>query len=250
VHQKWGVDKLSSTTRIAAILAAGGVGERFGANGSLSKQFQDLGGKPMYSWSLKTLSDHPAIDQVVLVGRADMHKIIQSQLPQLIASAAQVILVAGGSTRQASVLAGLEALNQQTPHPSHVLIHDAARPFLEKDQLDRFLAVLCERGPCACGMPVYDTIKRTADDVIIGTLDRRGLCAIQTPQGAPFQMLLDAHRQAQQEGVDATDDVALLERKKISVLVVQGSPTNIKITNPEDMPIAEALAARRNVLTK
>jgi 2-C-methyl-D-erythritol 4-phosphate cytidylyltransferase len=235
--------------RIAAILAAGGVGERFG-DPSLPKQFLNLGGKPVYAWSLITLSEHPAIDSIVLVARSDMHHAIQSELPNLVSSPDRIILASAGKTRQESVHAGLEALNSAASRPTHVLIHDAARPFLERDQLDRFLIALSERGACACGLPVSDTIKRTTDDVIVETLERTGLYAMQTPQGAPFNLLLEAHRQARKDGVDATDDVALLERIRISVTIVQGSSINIKVTNPGDMLIAEALAAKKNVLSK
>src|SRR5277367_2024738 len=215
----------------------------------MPKQFLELGGKPMYSWSLKTLVDHPAIDEVVLVARADMHNVIQSQLPHLLSPSDRILIASGGKSRQQSVYAGLEALNRRLNRPTHVLIHDAARPFLEKEQLDRFLIVLTERGPCACAMPVSDTIKRVSDDVIVETLDRKELYAMQTPQGAPFDLLLEAHRRARKERYDATDDVALLERIQISVTIVQGSATNLKVTNPEDMLIAEALTARKNMLT-
>jgi 2-C-methyl-D-erythritol 4-phosphate cytidylyltransferase len=231
--------------RIAAILAAGGLGERFGR----AKQFLSLGGKPMYAWSLITLSKHPAIETIILVARADMHHSIQSELPDFVSSADRIVFAPAGKTRQESIYAGLQALDKQANRPSHVLTHDAARPFLEKEQLDLFLTVLLERGPCACGIPVSDTIKRTTDDVIVETIERTGLYAMQTPQGAPFNLLLDAHRQAIKDGVDATDDVALLERIQISVTIVRGSSTNIKVTNPDDMLIAEALTARKNMLT-
>jgi 2-C-methyl-D-erythritol 4-phosphate cytidylyltransferase len=240
---------LSSSIRVAAILAAGGLGERFGSD-SMPKQFLELGGKPMYAWSLNTLIDHPSVDTVVLVARKDMHNVIQSQLPHLVSSDRRILIANGGKTRQESVHAGLEALKRELNRPSHVLIHDAARPFLEREQLDRFLTALFEHGPCACAMPVSDTIKRTADDVIVETLDRRGLYAMQTPQGAPFDLLLQAHKQAHKDGYDATDDVALLERIQISVKIVLGSAINLKVTNPDDMLIAEALATRKNVLTK
>jgi 2-C-methyl-D-erythritol 4-phosphate cytidylyltransferase len=215
----------------------------------MPKQFLLLGGRPMYAWSLKTLTDHPAVDTIALVARADMHDLIRSQLPQLVSSSQRVFIAAGGRTRQESVYAGLAILKRAAKPPSHVLVHDAARPFLEKEQLDRFLLCLAQ-GPCACAMPVSDTIKRTADDVIVETLDRRGLYAMQTPQGAAFELLVQAHEQARQEGYDATDDVALLERIQISVKIVLGSATNIKVTNPDDMLVAEALAARKSVLTK
>jgi len=199
----------------------------------------------MYVWSLKTLREHPDISQVVLVARSEMHPVIQSEMAFWMTSDTPVTLVEAGGTRQESVYAGLEKLCTQSNRPTHVLVHDAARPFLEHEQIDRFLSVLHEVGACALAVKVSDTIKRTDGDVITETLSRQGLYAMQTPQGASFDLFLEAHRQAKAEGFDATDDVALLERRKISVKIVEGSANNMKITNREDMLIAEALASRK-----
>jgi len=236
---------LSHPRRIAAILAAGGLGHRFGGDNSLPKQFLLLGGKPMYLWSLKTLWENPSVGIIVIAARQDLHKVIAGQLESQIAGSKRILLAGAGKTRQASVYEALKVLEGVSERPTHVLVHDAARPFLDKQTLSEFISVLTEIGPCACAVPVSDTIKRTADDVIVETLKREGLYAMQTPQGAEFDLLLAAHRQAIADGHDATDDVALLERIQISVRVVSGSSTNIKMTNPEDMRIAEALSAQK-----
>jgi 2-C-methyl-D-erythritol 4-phosphate cytidylyltransferase len=236
---------LSQAIRTAAILVAGGLGERLKTESALPKQYLLLQGRPVYVWSLKTLIEHPDISQVVLVARSEMRQIIQDEIASWIHSDTPIMLAEAGATRQASVYAGLEVLCAQSNRPTHVLVHDAARPFLEREQIDRFLSVLHEEGACAVAMKVSDTIKRTDGDVITETLSRPGLYAMQTPQGASFDLFLEAHRQAKAEGFDATDDVALLERRQISVKIVEGSARNMKITNREDMLIAEALASRK-----
>ena len=236
---------LSQSPDTAAILVAGGRGERFAEPGeeSLAKQFLELGGRPVYLWSLATLCTVPAISMVVVVARQEMHERIASDVAQFMPQNERKILLAlAGKTRQDSVRSGLEMAAAQPLSPRFVFSHDAARPFVSGRLLKDFIEALYEGKACAVATPLTDTIKRVEGVVIKETLDRNQLFSVQTPQGCGFEMLMDAHRRAKQEEFETTDDVALLERLNVSVEIVIGSPLNFKITNPHDMRVARALA--------
>ncbi len=143
-----------------------------------------------------------------------------------------VTLVAGGETRKASSLAALEAAGDAAV----LLVHDAARPFLSRELIDRVLAGVAERGAAGVALPVTDTLRRVGEGA--GTVDRRNLWAMQTPQGATAELLRRAHR-ASPEG--STDDLAMIEAIGVHPAIVPGDPNNFKITHPEDLARAQAL---------
>jgi 2-C-methyl-D-erythritol 4-phosphate cytidylyltransferase/2-C-methyl-D-erythritol 2,4-cyclodiphosphate synthase len=149
--------------------------------------------------------------------------------------------VFGGSTRQDSVLAGLMAL--ETANPDYVLIHDAARAFATPALIQRAIEAGRETGAAIPALPVIDTIKAVdAAGVILRTVDRNELRAVQTPQAFAFKILLDAHRRAQREGRnDFSDDGALVEWAGLPVSTFPGEATNIKLTTPDDFTRAEAM---------
>jgi 2-C-methyl-D-erythritol 4-phosphate cytidylyltransferase len=207
----------------------------------------------MYAWSLRTLNADERLNPIVVVVPSAMSESIGSQIDSLIAPrsrAKEILIIGGGTTRQGSVYAGLQRLKAESERSTHVIVHDAARPLLNAQLLERFLSALYEKDACALALPLSDTIKRTKDDIIIETLPRQDLCAMQTPQGARFDLMLEAHELAKEEGIDATDDVALLERTKVRTTIVQGSSTNIKVTNQDDMFIAESLLAHKIATNK
>ncbi|GAB4576039.1 MAG: bifunctional 2-C-methyl-D-erythritol 4-phosphate cytidylyltransferase/2-C-methyl-D-erythritol 2,4-cyclodiphosphate synthase [Rhodothalassiaceae bacterium] len=140
--------------------------------------------------------------------------------------------VAGGASRQDSVLNGLEALACETPAPDIVLIHDAARCFVDAALISRVIAAIGERQGAIPGLPVSDTLKRGAEGLVSGTLAREGLWRVQTPQGFPFLPILAAHRAVR--GASLTDDAAVAEAQGLPVALVEGSEDNIKMTTPED----------------
>jgi 2-C-methyl-D-erythritol 4-phosphate cytidylyltransferase/2-C-methyl-D-erythritol 2,4-cyclodiphosphate synthase len=148
--------------------------------------------------------------------------------------------VLGGATRQASVRAGLEALDGRAP--DIVLVHDAARPFCSTSLVSRAIAACSETGAAIPALEVTDTIKRVdADGRVAGTVDRAALRAVQTPQAFAFKALLGAHRRAAAEGrEDFTDDAALAEWAGLTVTIFAGESGNVKLTTDEDFARAEA----------
>jgi 2-C-methyl-D-erythritol 4-phosphate cytidylyltransferase len=205
----------------SVILLAGGEGSRLGTK----KQYLPLGGKPLYMHSLERVLD--LFEEVILVlPEEDLQKI---KVPP------KVKKVAGGKERQDSVLEGiLEA------EGDIVIIHDCARPFASREL---FLKVseLGDFEGKICALPVRDTLKQVSEGMVIKTIDRTGLWHSQTPQAFLRKVLLECHFRARSEGFFATDDAMLLERYSYRVGVVMGEPTNIKITYPEDIALAQRL---------
>ena len=205
---------------IAAVLVAAGSGSRFGAE--TPKQFLRLAGKPVIRHAAEALARE--VDLLQPVGESAPIVAALDGVPFL-------PVVAGGATRQASVLAGLEAL---VPHaPDIVLVHDAARPLIPAGTIPALLTAL-ERAPGAIpALPVADTLKRGSDGRIVETVARAGLFRAQTPQAFRFAALLAAHRSPATDA--ATDDASLLEAAGQTVLLVPGAEDNIKLTYPEDL---------------
>jgi len=222
---------------VAAVVVAAGQGLR--AGGDRPKQFREIGGETMLRRTLARLSASPAIGAIQPVIRMEDRSLFESAT----AGIALLPPVAGGATRQASVRAGLEALEGR--RPDVVLVHDAARPFVSEAMISRAIAAIEKTGAAIPGMAVTDTIKIVDTHNIVGeTLDRSQLRAIQTPQAFAFAPLLEAHRRAAREGrSDFTDDAALAEWAGMQVAVFEGEPANIKITHPEDFMRAEAMQA-------
>lgn len=221
----------SAEVRAAAVVVAGGSGRRIG--GAVRKQYLEVGGIPVLLRAVLPFLHHPCIHQVVVV------------LPPEDAAAPPAWLVpvpdrivAGGAERGDSVRNGLAAVGGDV---DFVLVHDGARPFVTADVIDRVLAMAPR--PSIAAIPVTDTIKQVGDDGrITGTPDRALLWQAQTPQGFPRDGLLRAYDRAREDGAAATDDAALFERYVGPVRVVMGSYRNLKVTRPEDLVLAEALA--------
>jgi 2-C-methyl-D-erythritol 4-phosphate cytidylyltransferase/2-C-methyl-D-erythritol 2,4-cyclodiphosphate synthase len=222
---------------IAAVVVAAGQGVR--AGGSLPKQFRDLGGQTMLRRTLLALLAEPRITAVQPVIRMADRALFEESATGLSLRAP----VAGGATRQASVRAGLQALEPLAP--DIVLVHDAARPFVSPALISRAIAAAAQSGAAVPGIAVADTVKAVdADARVTETLDRGRLRLIQTPQAFAFEPLLAAHRKAAKEGrEDFTDDAALAEWAGMRVAVFEGESGNIKMTNPEDFARADAVRA-------
>lgn len=219
---------MTSSPKIAAILVAAGKGARLG--GALPKQYQALCGMPVLRHGALALCRHPAIGRLVTVIDPSM----AGPAAQALAGLGLPAAIAGGASRQQSVLRGLEALANDPP--DLVLIHDAARPFLDAGTIDRVIAALDTSEAAAPALPVADTLRRPG----AGLVDRAGLCAMQTPQGFHYAAILAAHRAA--AGADLTDDVAVAEQAGLSVTLVPGARRNFKLTEGEDMGMAQQLA--------
>jgi 2-C-methyl-D-erythritol 4-phosphate cytidylyltransferase / 2-C-methyl-D-erythritol 2,4-cyclodiphosphate synthase len=210
---------------------AAGRGIRAGADG-VPKQYRLVRGRPVLLHSVEILAGHPAIHflQVVIdpSDRAHYERSLGPYSERLLAP------VSGGADRQASVSAGLEALAAFAP--DRVLIHDAARPFVSSEVVDRVLAALDTRPGAIPAIPLADTLKREgADRSIAATIERTGLWRAQTPQGFHFGPILQAHRQAAvADRRDFTDDAAVAEWAGLDVTLVAGSEANHKLTTVED----------------
>jgi len=203
----------------------------------------------MIERAVRPFLDHPDIDAVLIVIKAGW----EEELRDTIGTHAKLMPpVSGGGSRQASVRTGLEALTDLGP--DRVLIHDAARPFVAPDIIDRVLVALGDHVGAIPVLPVADTLKRaTPQETIAETVDRRGLFAAQTPQGFAYSPILTAHRHAADIGDDFTDDASIAEWAGLDVALVAGDPANRKMTTPEDFDMAEthlgAEAAARETRT-
>lgn len=217
--------------RMAALLVAAGTGSRFGSH--TPKQFLLLQGRPVIRHAAEALLQ--SADLLQPVGDAPSIEAALGDLPHL-------PVIAGGDTRQASVLAGLEALAAlpENMRPDIVLVHDAARPFIPHGTIDALKAALQDAPGAIPAVPVADTLKRAADGHIAQTVSRQDLFRAQTPQAFHFPLLLELHRTAD---CGATDDAAILETAGHRVALVAGGENNIKITYPEDLLRLEGLMA-------
>jgi 2-C-methyl-D-erythritol 4-phosphate cytidylyltransferase len=231
----------------AAIIPAGGSGSRFGSENKESgkaKQFLTLRGLPLYAWSLLAFGRHERVSRIVLVTPSQVVPSIQEEISALANEHGLnklIDVVPGGATRQASVYNGLKSLAGSANPPDYAIIHDAARPFLNLQLIDRVIEKVIEYGACTVGHPVSDTIKRVQSGTITETIPRDDLVAVQTPQAGRFSDLLAAHEKAAAENFATTDDAALLEWAGHKVTIVDGPPNNMKVTQPLDLILAEAL---------
>jgi 2-C-methyl-D-erythritol 4-phosphate cytidylyltransferase / 2-C-methyl-D-erythritol 2,4-cyclodiphosphate synthase len=219
---------------VAAVIVAAGRGTRAGRD--LPKQYRALAGEPVIRASLSLFSWHGEVGAVQAVIHRDDVVSYESAAKGL----KLMPPVFGGATRQASVLAGLEALSAGAP--DIVLVHDAARPFCSSGLVSRAIAACSKTGAAIPGLEVTDTIKRIdAAGAIIGTVNRAELRSVQTPQAFVFPALLDAHRKAAAAGRDEfTDDAALAEWAGLTVVTFAGEASNTKLTTDDDFARAEA----------
>lgn len=221
----------------AVIIVAAGRGSRVkGSVEDIPKQYRSLGGVPVIARSLAAFDRNRAIDVILPIIRGDDMELFQSACGPFSEKITQP--VHGGDTRQQSVLAGLSALSERPPR--HVLIHDAARPFLKARVVDRVLDALQGSAGAIPALPVSDTLMRGEGGVVSGTVDRTGLWSAQTPQGFHFNAIFAAHQAALREGKDDfTDDASIAEWHGVEVALVEGDAENMKLTTAEDFLVAE-----------
>jgi 2-C-methyl-D-erythritol 4-phosphate cytidylyltransferase len=226
---------------VAAIVPAAGRGERLGPGAP--KALREIGGVPMLVHAVRALAAARSVDLVVVAAPADVVAAVSALLSSQ-ALGAELLVVAGGETRQESVRLALAVLPAAV---EIVLVHDAARPFAPGDLADAVVAaVVAGADAVVPALPVADTVKSVdASGRVTGTPDRARLRAVQTPQGFRRTTLVAAHEAATVDGVDATDDAGLVERIGGSVLVIRGSDEAFKITSPLDLLLAEAVLDRR-----
>jgi 2-C-methyl-D-erythritol 4-phosphate cytidylyltransferase/2-C-methyl-D-erythritol 2,4-cyclodiphosphate synthase len=224
---------------VSAIIAAGGRGRRFG--GSIPKQLLTVQGRPVLERSVAAFLAHPDVNEIVVALPPDM---ASEPPPYLIGTAKHVRVVAGGERRQDSVLNAFRAVSDRS---DVVVIHDAARPFASADLISRTILAAAESGAALAALPASDTVKRgervdaAEADVVRETIPRESIFLAQTPQA--FQReILRAALAFSDTGADVTDEATLAERAGYPVRLVAGEVTNIKLTNPEDLSVAERIA--------
>src|SRR5215467_4396880 len=216
-----------------ALVVAAGRGTRLG--GERPKQYRTLGGQALLRHSVERLAGHPRVDQVRVV----YHPADQALYDDAVAGLDLLPPVAGGAAHQDSARLGLESLESLAP--TRVLIHDAARPFIEDIVIHRVLDALDQAPGAIPALPVADTVKRGANGLVTGTLDRTGLWRVQTPQGFDYPKILAAHRAV--VGMELTDDAAVAERAGLNVRLVEGAESNFKVTTTDDFARAEKLTS-------
>lgn len=228
----------ASPPDVGVLLPAAGRGERAGS-GDL-KQFRLIGGVPMLLRAIRPFAQHSRIRQIVVALPPEKVARPPAWLGHLVADG--VRLVAGGATRADSVAAALAVLD---PACRVVLVHDAARPFVDPEIINAVIDVAQSGVGAVAAIRVSDTLKRVSatDDLVDETVDRRTLWRAQTPQGFPRAILEEAYA-ARAAVADPTDDAQLVERLGHPIQIVPDRTTNIKVTSPDDFALAEALAAR------
>lgn len=220
------------------VIAAAGKGTRMGTN--VNKQYLELSGEPVLAWTVRRFENCRLVNGIVIVVGKDEIEFCKTHIVERYAFKKVKAVVAGGATRQQSVLSGLRRVSACC---ETVLVHDGARPFVDAKCIETCINVAKKWGAAVAAVPAKDTIKRIGSDGFIDeTIDRSGLWYIQTPQGFKYDLIADAHRKAIEDGFDGTDDAILLERIGHKVRVVMGSYYNIKITSKEDLVIAQSIA--------
>jgi 2-C-methyl-D-erythritol 4-phosphate cytidylyltransferase / 2-C-methyl-D-erythritol 2,4-cyclodiphosphate synthase len=226
--------------RIGIVIVAGGSGTRSGAG--IPKQYIPVGDKTILQHGVDRLRAFmPDAPIVIVIGETHHHHL--SDIP-----VHDTCIIIGGATRQASVSAGLNALQHQGI--THVMIHDAARPFVDLATCKRLLHALTNAHAVIPVLPVTDTIKRVdiTTHHVLHTLDRTELVTVQTPQAFHYDTLCSVHQRALNEGWDiATDDAGLCEKAGVDVATVQGAKTMFKITTPEDVTAAKIFVAQEHM---
>ena len=231
--------------RVAAILPAAGLGTRMGAD--VPKQFLELDGAPLVIFTLRRLAACAAITDFFVATRSDEVAALTARVSEE-KLGRPVQVVRGGATRQESVAS---ALAEVAPETEIVLVHDAVRPFVSREQVERVIAEARTRGAAILGIPAIDTVKEVKraslpQDValITATIPRERIVLAQTPQAFHYELLKEAFARAAQDGVTFSDEASMVERLGRDVHVVLGSERNIKITRPADMELARFYLAQ------
>lgn len=229
--------------KVAVILPAAGLGTRMGKSaaektGTSRKQFMLLEGLPILLHTVRKFTASPRVSEIVVAVRAEDMEWVSDMLSRGVPDS-RVRAVEGGNSRQQSVG---NALNAIAPDTDLVAVHDAVRPFIDLETIDKVLDEAAETGAAIVGVPAVDTVKQvirgTSHVRIRSTLPREKLVMAQTPQVFRYDLLKRAFEMARADGFAGTDESSLVERLDVEVSVVMGTDRNIKITKPGDMDLA------------
>jgi len=224
------------TQKTVAIIVAGGTGSRM--NSDIPKQFLSLCGEEIISHTVKTFSKCEFVDSIIIV----CHKDYIDHCTELFKDLKNVQVIEGGSTRQESVYKGLCSCQKS----KYVLIHDAVRCLVTKEEITNLYNTLTANGSCTLAVKVKDTIKMSDENsVVVKTVPRENLWQIQTPQGFLTEEIYNAHRYAIETQFLGTDDCSVMENANKPIILVEASYENIKITTPSDIEIAKVFLKGR-----
>jgi 2-C-methyl-D-erythritol 4-phosphate cytidylyltransferase len=236
--------------KVVVIIPAAGLGTRMAAQsgtrpGQTTKQFAEIGGKPILLHTLERFAEVPQVESIyVAVRESETERLRDFLSAQHLRPKMHVIV--GGDHRQQSVSNALSAVRASAN--DIVLVHDAVRPFVDREIIENVIECAARHGAAIAGVPAVDTIKhveRTANGAIItSTVPRERVVMAQTPQGFRYELLKRAFDDAAHDGFMGTDEASLVERIGHQVAVVMGSARNIKITTPSDLELAEFYAQR------
>lgn len=226
---------MNKSVSFTAVIPAAGIGQRMACD--YPKQYLPINGQAMLSHSVRLFLEHPAIERVVVALNCQDQWFSGLE----IANHSKISTVIGGEQRVDSVLAALDVIDSN----QWVLVHDAARPCLVKDDLDK-LITLAKSNQCAIlASPVRDTMKRAVSGIIDHTVDRNELWHAMTPQSFPCGKLRQVLREALIAGVNVTDEASAMEWAGEAVHLVTARQDNLKVTHPEDLALAEFILARQ-----
>lgn len=220
----------------SVIVLAAGKGQRLKSR--VSKPLVKVGAKPLLLYSLKAFAHNPRVNEIIVVVNQSNARAVSVMLKDFHPAKIKKIIL-GGKRRQDSVSNGLKSLDAKS---DLVIIHDGARPFITKSMIDNIMREASEAGAAIAAVPVKATIKEVSGDYVKKSLERSSLWEIQTPQIFRRSLIQQAYERFGK--CDVTDDAMLVERMGVKPRVVFGSYTNIKVTTPEDLVIAGAIAKK------
>lgn len=210
--------------KVNAIIPAGGNSSRFG---NKNKLLEKINGKEVIKYTIEAF-ENSNVDKIIICA----NKSIINEFKEIFKNSPKVIIIEGGSTRQASVYNGINA-----EECDYVLIHDAARPMISTDLINQTIEVVKDKQALTVATKTIDTIKEVINDEIVKTIDRSRLYNTQTPQAFKYSLIKDAHDKL--KGQNFTDDAGMLEELGQKVYILSGSYKNIKITTQNDIAIAK-----------
>ena len=230
--------KQTGSGRNAAVIVAAGFGKRM--DGDIPKQYICIGGKPVLVHTIENFERSSRISEIILVVEKSQVESISKDIVEKYRFKKVVNVIPGGKIRQESVYNGIKAVSKGV---ETISIQDGARPFTPVRLIEECIDQALLHGAVAVAYPARDTVKQVSGGRFCKTLDRKNIYLIQTPQTFRTEVILDAHEKAKMDGYIGTDDTVLVERLGESVVAVEGSPYNQKITYPDDLASAEALVS-------
>lgn len=234
--------------KVVAIIAAAGLGTRMQQD--TPKTYLELAGKPILIHTLEVFEKVPEVHEVLVVVHPEDLEFCQEEVVDHYSLKKVLRLIPGGKERQDSVYNAMKFLRKEEDDLDVVLVHDGVRPLVDPAHVAQVVAAARRHGGAILGVPCQDTLKKVnSRGEVAATVDRQKLWQVQTPQAFRAALLWRAFQGAMERGFYATDEAALVEALGETVVMVPGSPLNLKITTPDDLKMAEAILASRQKST-